>query len=178
MKALVGLLVFGAVLVALQGAVASWLPGHWAPDLGLLGIVALGLASRSITLALLSACCLGYFTDALSGSLLGQHALLRTLELLVVLLAGRQLSLRGGLPLAVFAACLTVGDALAISGLTIFMSPTASLGLGVLWPLFPQLFVNALAAPLVVDLADRLAALLSDDEAKRLLHFDTRSFPA
>ena len=122
-KRVLGLLGLGAVALTLQGAVASFLPARFCPDLGFLLVVALGLCWRSAVGGVCVAGAIGYTTDLLSGSLLGQHALLRLAAYAVARFGNRHLNLRGALPQAVFVAVLTCANAFAMALLTSFFSP-------------------------------------------------------
>jgi hypothetical protein len=71
------LLALGLLALVLQAAAASVLPPAWVPDLCLLVVMGIGIALRSLPVGIVLAAALGYATDLLSGSLLGEHALLR-----------------------------------------------------------------------------------------------------
>ena len=79
MKPAVTLLLISAFAVMVQGAAAGWMEQRVIPDLGLLIVVALGTRWRSLASGIVLAALIGYLADLLSGSLLGQHALLRML---------------------------------------------------------------------------------------------------
>ena len=164
----------GAFAIVFQGAVAGTLSPPWCPDLGFLIVIALGprLASGSVGLTLAAA--LGYLSDLLSGSLLGQHVLLRMLAFGAARRAGRQLDLRGVLPQAVFAGSLSGLNALALAVVTAFF-----VGSGFGWPapmsLLAHAVVDAVFAPLVAVGVDRLLAWVGEDDAgRRLMRFEPR----
>lgn len=179
MKPAAGLLGFGVALLLLQGVLTTFLPARYVPELSLLVVIAMGLVLRSAMLGLVAAFLLGCATDVLSGSVPGMHALLRVALLLTVLFAGRHLSLRGGPTVVVFAAGLSAGNAVVLELLANLVAPVDGGFASRLLPdLLPQLLANGLAAPFVVGLANRIAAWLGDEDGRRLLRFDTRSFPA
>lgn len=179
MKPAAGLLAFGVVLLLLQGVLTSFVPARFVPELSLLVVIAMGLVLRSVVLGLIAAFALGAATDMLSGCVPGMHALLRVALLLAVLFAGRHLSLRGRPTLAVFAAGLSAGNAVVLELVANLVAPVAGgLASRLLPDLLPQLLVNGLAAPFVVGVANRIAGWLGDEEGRRLIRFDTRSFPA
>jgi rod shape-determining protein MreD len=173
------LLGLGVLAALLQGVLASWIPPQLCPDLGLLMVLAAGLCLRSLVGGLVVASLLGYLTDLLSGSLLGQHALLRLLAYLAVRYGSRHLSLRTSLALAACVAALTVVKGLARSALSSDVAAGAAPDPGWYRDLVPQALVNAVVAPLAVRLADQCVSALGDeDAARRTLRFDSRSWPA
>jgi rod shape-determining protein MreD len=178
-KSSLALLGLGALAALVQGVLATWIRPELCPDLGLLVVLAAGLCLRSLVGGLVVASLLGYWTDLLSGALLGQHALLRLLTWLAVRYGSRHLSLRSSLALAACVAALTVLNALALSALTSFFAAGAAPDPGWYRDLAPQALVNAVLAPLAVRLADRLVSFVGDeDAARRSLRFDSRSWPA
>jgi rod shape-determining protein MreD len=169
----------GALTLMLQGVAASVLPTRFCPDLGFLLVIAVGLCWRSTTGGLLLAALLGYLTDLLSGSLLGQHMLLRIAAFVAARFASRHLNLRGPRPQAVFVAALTVANALGLVVLTAFFAPAVGLGPVALGDLLPHALVNALFAPGVAMVTQRLVSRLGDDPgAQRLLPLEPRKRPA
>lgn len=179
MKGPLALLGLGALAALVQGVLATWIPPRLCPDLGLLGVVAAGLCLRSLLGGLLVSSLLGYLTDLLSGSLLGQHALLRLLAYLAVRYGSRHLSLRAPFALAACVAGLAVVNAVALSALTAFFAPGSLSDPGWLHDLAPQAAVNAIAAPFAVRFADRFVSAFGDEDAgRRTLRFDSRSWPA
>lgn len=173
MKRAVALFAVGAMAAMLQGAAATFLPARFLPDLGLLIVLALALAWRSTAGGLVVAAALGYVADLLSGSLFGQHALLRVLSYGIARVASRHFSLRGPLPQAGFAAVLTAANAAGIVALTAFFGGTGG-GPGPL-SLLPHALVNAVFAPLVSAGTEMLLNLLGDEDAgRRLLRLEPR----
>lgn len=157
----------GLVTLVLQGALATLLPRTLCPDLGLLFVVALGLAWERATTGLVLSAGLGFAADLLSGSLVGQHALLRLFVFAAARLASRQLNLRGALPLTVFAGATSLAYALAVWLLTGFFVGSGAPGLELLGGALLHAVVNALAAPLVVTGLERTLALAAVEEAGR-----------
>ena len=164
MKRVLGLLGLGAVALTLQGAVAGFLPARFCPDLAFLLVVSLGLCWRSAVGGVCVAGAIGYTTDLLSGSLLGQHALLRLAAYAVARFGNRHLNLRGALPQAVFVAGLTCANAFGMALLTSFFSPGTGVGMVAPRELLPQAVVNALFAPLVALGTTRILARLGDED--------------
>jgi len=178
-KPALGLLLLGVSLLFVQGVVAIFVAAPWVPEFSMLVVIAMGLLLRSALLGLVAAFALGAATDMLSGSLMGLHALLRVALLLTVLFAGRHLSLRGGPTTAIFAAGLSAGNAVVLELLANLIAPVEGGLAARLFPdLLPQMLVNGIAAPFVLSFASRVAGWLGDEDGRRLLRFDTRSFPA
>ena len=118
---------------------------------------------------------LGFATDVMSGSLLGQHALLRLLAFASAALASRQLNLRGPLPLAVFAAGVTVAYGVGVLLLTRFFAAPAPADVSWAIDLVQHAGVNAIFAPWISNAVERLSALSGEDEAgRRPLRLDPR----
>jgi rod shape-determining protein MreD len=174
-KRVLGLLGLGAVALTLQGAVAGFLPVRFCPDLGFLLVVALGLCWRSAVGGICVSAAIGFATDLLSGSLLGQHALLRLAAHALARLGNRHLSLRGMLPQALFVAVLTCANAFAMALITSFFSPGSAVAGIAIRELLPQAFANALFAPLVVSFSARAVARLGDEDGgQRVLPLSPR----
>ena len=175
MKPAVALLLVSAFAVMVQGAAAG-LIGHFIiPDLGLLIVVALGTRWRSLASGIVLAALIGYLADLLSGSLLGQHALLRMLAFAAARVGSRSLNLRGALPQAVFVGILSLVNALGVAVLTTFFAPDTGFGIASAGALLAHAGINAVFAPLVALGTDRLLGLVSDDDAgRRLLRFEPR----
>jgi rod shape-determining protein MreD len=168
---LVGL---GGAALILQGVLATVLPPRACPDLLFLVVVATGLCAP-IASGLLVAAALGYATDLLSSSLLGEHALLFAVAFGATRRGNRKLNLRGDLPRAIFVAFLTVAYALCLSGLGWAFGRPPILSLSLLPSLVLHAAVNALAIPIVSRVVIHLAGGVSDEEiGRRLLRFDAR----
>ena len=169
MKRALALLLLGLLMTMLQGALATFVHPPLVPDLGLLMVVAIGLCFPSAAGGVVMAATLGYVADLFSGSLLGQHALLRVLAFGAARLGSRQLNLRGALPQVVFVAGLTSVHALLLATLTSFMAGGAgpgSIGLG---DLLTHSLVNALCSPLVAGLTARVVSRLGEEDGSRRL---------
>jgi rod shape-determining protein MreD len=172
-KRAVALFAAGALAGILQGAAATFVPARFLPDIGLLLVLSLALTWRSTAGGLLLAAALGYVADLLSGSLIGQHALLRVLSFGVARIGSRHLSLRGPVPQAAFAAVLTAANAAGTVALTAFFGGAG--GGPALMSLLPHALVNALFAPLVSAATETSLNLLGDEDAgRRLLQLEPR----
>lgn len=177
MKPALGLLVLGALAAVLQGAATAAVPARWFPDLGFLLVIAIALCWRSPVGGLLLAAIFGYTADLLSGSLLGQHALLRVLSFGAARFASRHLNLRSPLPQMTFVAGLTVANILLLSVLSSFFMAAPGAGSVAASALLIHALVNALGAPFVSHLVGWLVTRLSDEESGRqLLRLETRSW--
>jgi rod shape-determining protein MreD len=174
-KRVFGLLGLGAVALTLQGAVASFVPARFCPDLGFLLVISLGLAWRSPVGGVCVSAAIGFATDLLSGALFGQHALLRLAAYATARFGSRHLNLRGPLPQAAFVMGLTGANALAMALLTSFFSPGSGAGIVALRELLPQALANAVFAPLVAFVTERAVARLGDEDGgQRLLPLTSR----
>lgn len=177
MKPAVGLLALGALAAMVQGAATAVVPARWFPDLGFLLVIAIALRWRSPVGGLLLAAIFGYAADLLSGSLLGQHALLRVLCFGAARLASRILNLRSPLPQMTFVAGLTVANILLLSALSSFFIAASVAGSVSASALLVHALVNAVCAPIVSHGVGRLVARLSNDESdRRLLRLEPRSW--
>lgn len=170
--AVLGLALAGLVL---QSAAATELPAHAIPDLGLLVTVAGALLLPAVP-GLAVAAAAGFAADVLSGSLLGQHALLRLLEFAGVRALGGQLDLLRAGPFVALALGVTLVDALGMAGLSrLFLGAAPSLPRA-LALVAAQLVANAaLAGPVVVGVravAER--ALASPAGRGRPVRLETR----
>ncbi len=169
----------GLLVLLFQGAVATEIPARFVPDLVLLMVVAIGIHLRSSVGGVTFAALLGFATDLLSGSLLGQHALLRMAALAATRLFSGRLNLRGSLPQAIFVTLLSVGDALALWALAAFFSPEASPGPGIRSGLLPHALVNGLCAPFVIAGTARLLNRVGREEpGQRLMRLEPRDWTA
>ncbi|MEZ4215970.1 MAG: rod shape-determining protein MreD [Myxococcota bacterium] len=166
MRRVAVLLAAGLLALIVQSAAVLVVPYPFCPDLGLLVVVALGLHWAPLPSGFAMAAALGYATDVLSSSLLGQHALLRLLTFAAARVTGRQIHLRGALPLAVFAAGLTVAYAAALQAVLAFFT-SSSPEVGAVGRTLVHAVVNALFAPPVAALVEWLAAWSGDDDPSR-----------
>jgi rod shape-determining protein MreD len=163
-KPLFVLLVLGALAPMVQSVIGTFIPLQYCPDLGLLLVVGLGLCWRNSHGGVVLAAAMGFITDLLSGSLLGQHTLLRLLAFGAARVASRQFNLRGIMSQAVLMIILTVLNALGVAALTSFF--VAGQGWDAVVPtnLVPHALINGIAAPFAVALVARIAAGHGDTE--------------
>ena len=179
MKPFLALLALGLLALMLQGAAALLVPASFVPDLGLLVVVAAAIHLRSVAVGVLLATLLGYATDMFSGSLLGEHALLRLATYGAARFASARLNLRGPLPQALFVALLCVAHALALWGLVASFTPAVGWPLVTLGSLLPYALVNGLVAPFTTHGVGVLLTRLGDEEGgNRLVRLEPRSFSA
>jgi rod shape-determining protein MreD len=166
------------LVLIVQASAGRVLAPQWCPDLGLLLVIGFGLSLRSATSGIALAALVGYLSDLLSGSLLGQHMLLRMAAFAAARVGSRRLNLRGPLPLAIFAAALSAAHGLALWALVTFFAS----GAAPLWPpvgdFLAQALVNGLLAPLVAAGVARACQALGDEEGARLMRLEPRKFPA
>jgi rod shape-determining protein MreD len=163
----------GLAAVVLQGGLAAMVPVQWVPDLGLVAVIAAALVLGPAE-GLLVAALVGFACDALSGALLGQHACLRLLELLLVRVLAQKLDLRGPLTLAVGALALALLDALGMALLTRLFLGDLALPAGQAARVLLRAAVTALAAPFGVGAVRGLVERLDVSEARREMRLDTR----
>jgi len=161
------LLVLGVLALMVQGVVTQLLPAHLVPDFGLLLVVAIALCLRGAASGVVLAALIGYTTDLLSGSLLGQHVLLRMAAYGIARFGSARLNLRGALPQALFVGLLSIAHALGLWGLFAFFAPDLGSPLLTLRDLLPQALVNAVAAPFVTQGIGALLERLGDDEGSQ-----------
>ena len=166
MRRALGLLVLGLLCLPVQGALAMALPAPWCPDLGLVVVVGIGLWLEGAS-GLGAAAALGYVADLLSGSLLGQHALLRTLVYGATRAAHGKLNLGGWLSRALLVGLLSLVNGIVLAGLVALFGGRIALTAGFLGELLLHAAVNAALAPLVLGGLDALARRLSPDEERR-----------
>jgi cell shape-determining protein MreD len=173
MKQAAALGAVGLLALIIQGALARVLAPPLCPDLGFLVVLGIGSCWRGLTSGLVLAAALGWTADLYSGSLFGQTALLRLIAFCGALLASRQLNLKGPGPLMLFTAGLTVVCGLASQILSAAFVGAAGLGVAGLFSLAVHAFVNALAAPAVMALVQRVWTWSSDEAGGRSLHIDS-----
>jgi rod shape-determining protein MreD len=176
-KSALVLLLAGAVATMAQGVLATLLGPRACPDLGLLFVIAIGLCWRSAGGGLVLAGALGALADLLSGSLLGQHTLLRLFAYAASRVLSRRLNLRGALPQALFVMGLTAANAVALGALTAFFWPGSPGGPALAADLVVHALANGVCAPFVTGATDRLLARAGDEEAgRRTLRLEPRGF--
>ena len=173
--ALAGLSLIALIVQASTGRV---LAPQWCPDLGLLVVVGFGLSLRSASAGVALAALVGYLSDLLSGSLLGQHMLLRMAAFAAARVGSRRLNLRGRVPLAIFAAVLSAAHGVALWALVSFFAPASAPP----WPpardFAAQAVVNGLLAPVVAAGVAKVCQALGDEEGAKLMRLEPRKFPA
>jgi rod shape-determining protein MreD len=169
--ALVGL---ALAVVVLEGALAALLPPALLPDLALLLTVAAAVAAPAVA-ALLLAAGLGYAGDVLSGTLLGQTALLRIVAFAATRFVHGQFHLERGVPLATFCFVLSLLDALGLAALSHLFLGASPIGVDAVPVALSRALLNAALAPGAHRLVARLLATLQEGDARRReVRFDTR----
>lgn len=105
--------------------------------------------------------------DAVSGSLVGQHALLRVVTYLAAAIAGRQLDLSSGVSIALltFALSLAYGFGI-VATRSVFLGPE-SIGLEIVAIAVAQGFVNMVCASPIVGIVERIVNRFADEEMSR-----------
>jgi rod shape-determining protein MreD len=156
-KHVLALLVLGALAPMLQGVMGTFVPLQYCPDFGLLLVAGLGLHWRSTNGGVVLAATLGFITDLLSSSLLGQHTLLRLFAFGAARLASQQFNLRGVMPQVIFFVLLTGLNALGTAALTAFFVVGRGWDGAMLASLLPHALINGIVGPLVVALVSRIA---------------------
>jgi rod shape-determining protein MreD len=147
MKAML-IVLLGALLLVVQGALVRFVPAAACPDVALLLVLALAIAVGG-TSGLLGAALLGLAGDLLSGSLLGQHLLLRVLAFGAVYRASGSLDLSRNVVLIPLAAVLTLAHALALGVSAAWAGAPHRMAWEQLSDVGLQMAVNAACAPLV-----------------------------
>ena len=175
MRAAIALALLGALGLMLQSAAALWLQARALPDLGLWVVVGLAVCVRSPVIGVSLAALLGYVTDLLSGTLLGQNALLCLAAYGVSRGLASSFNLRGPFSLALFATLLSVAHAAALHGLAAFFSRQWVAAPGSLEDLGIHAVANAIAAPFVIALVSRVASWLGDDDSGRPVRLEART---
>ncbi len=178
MKRISTLLGLGVAAIVLQGALATVVSPPWCPDLALLVLVGIGLRWRGLARGLLLAALLGYSRDLLSGSLLGEHALLYLFTFTGTVVATRQLNLRGSWPLAGFAAGLTVFYGFGMLALTGFFVGGVDFRLNWLGAELVHAGVTGICAPAVSAVVGWASDWADDDPGRRSLGLDAIRRPA
>jgi cell shape-determining protein MreD len=166
-KSILAILALGLSALIVQGALARMIAPPWCPDLGWLVVIGIGLRWPGFLSGVLMAVPLGYAMDLLSGSLMGQHALMRLSSYLVAAAASRQLDLSGGLPVAIFVFGMTVLYGLGIVATLSFFTGSRGLGLDVLTSALIHAFVNVIAAGPMISLVERVVIRFSDEDMGR-----------
>jgi rod shape-determining protein MreD len=174
-KRVAALLLVGLLIPVAQGAVAPFLPSGACPDLGLLLVIGFGVSLRSTAAGVGVAAWIGFVSDLLSGSLLGQHAVLRVLAFGAARLTSLHMNLQGPFTQMALGGALTLASAFGTVALTAFFAAGATTlapALEIVW----HTAVNAVAAPFAVAAVARLLALLGEDDGRRVLRLEPRSW--
>jgi len=149
MRSMLAIFALGVLGLIVQSALLNFLPGRWVPDLGLLIPVVAILALPPIE-GLLLAAALGISAGMFSNALLGQYALIRIVEFVVIRVLNAQLDLKRALPMAVFAFAITIFDAAGVVGITWLFFGVSPIPLGEVGNLLFHAGVNGAVAPLLV----------------------------
>ena len=172
MRKALAVLAAGLVALVLLGGAAVFWPVHWLPDVALLATVAAALVLGPAE-GLLVAAALGFSADMLSGTLLGQQAMLCVLAFAVTRLFAAQLDLRRGLALSIF-----VGMLVLASGALLVLQSRFFLGLPFEWSetsgLLARALITALFAVPVGGAARAIVERLEESQARREMRLDTR----
>ena len=167
MKSTFAVLALGLATLMIQGGLARALPPPWCPDLAWLVVVGIGLRWPGFVSGFALATVLGFAMDAVSGSLLGQHALLRVVSYLAAAIAGRQLDLSGGVSIALltFALSLAYGFGV-VATRSVFLGPE-TVGIEMVAVAVAQGFVNMLCASPIVGIVERIVNRFAEEEMSR-----------
>jgi len=161
----IGVLALCALAPMIQGVVGKFVSLRLFPDLGLLLVVGLGLCWRSTAGGVALSAALGLVADLLSGSLLGQHLLLRLFAFGAARSCSQQLNLRGARPLAIFVVVLTLANGVGSAVLTSFFMAGPGLEREMLRELIPHALINGVFAPLGVSIVGRISSWLGEADA-------------
>ena len=166
MRSMLAIFALGVLGLIVQSALLNLLPARWVPDLGLLIPVVAILALPPIE-GLLLAAVLGVSADMFSNALLGQFALIRIVEFVVIRVVNAQLDLKRALPLAVFIFAITLFDAAGVIGITWLFFGVSPISLGETGNLLVRAGVNAAVAPLLVVPLRGLVEQFTERDARR-----------
>lgn len=167
MKSILAVLLLGFAALIVQGALARTIPPPWCPDLAWLVVIGVGLRWPGFLAGLFVAVPLGYATDLLSGSLMGQHAFLRLISYLMAAAASRQLDMSGGPAVAIFVFGMTILYGLGIVATLSFFAGSDAIGFDLLTSAFGHAIANVIAAGPMIALVERLLVRFSDEEVGR-----------
>ena len=167
MKSFVAVFALGFAALIVQGALALTISPPWCPDLAWLVVVGVGLRWPGLLSGLFLAVPLGYAMDLLSGSLIGQHAFMRTVSYLTAAVASRQLDMSGGIPVVIFVFAMTLVYGLGIAATGSFFAGTGAIGWDVLSSGFAHAIANVVAAGPVITSVDRIIVRFADEDVGR-----------
>lgn len=175
MKSMLVILALGVLGLIVESALLNLFPARFVPDFGLLIPVVAILALPPVE-GLLLAAALGLSAGMFSNALLGQHALIRIVEFVVVRVVNAQLDLKRALPLTVFAFAITIFDAAGILGITRFFFGESPLPLGETGDLLIRAGVNGVVAPMLAGPLRRIVERFAERDARRSrdVRLDTR----
>lgn len=167
MKSSLAVIALGLAALVVQGALTRAVPPPWTPDLAWLVVVGLGLRWPGFVSGFVIAALLGFAMDAVSGSLIGQHALLRIATYLATALVSRQLDLSGGIPIAFTTFVLSLAYAVGIVATRRVFLGAEAIGLETAALAVARAFVDMLCAVPVVAVVERIVARFADEEIAR-----------
>jgi len=164
----------GIAALVVQGALAALLPPALVPDLGLLVTVIAAVEAPAL-LALALAAGLGYGTDYLSGTLLGEAALLRIVTFAGTRFVSAQFHLERPLPLAGLCLAVALLEPLGTAALSSLFAGASPFGWDALPTLATRAVLAAALAPFVHAVVSGALLGLSEGEARRReVRFETR----
>jgi rod shape-determining protein MreD len=166
MRSMLVIFALGVLGLIVQTALLNLLPGRWVPDFGLLIPVVAILALPPVE-GLLLATALGLSAGMFSNALLGQYALVRMLEFVVIRVLNAQLDLKRALPLAVVAFAITILDAAGVVGITWLFFGVYPIPLGETGNLLVRAGVNGAVAPILVFPLRALVERFTERDARR-----------
>lgn len=167
MKSAFAAIGLGLAALIFQGALARTISPPWCPDLAWLVVVGVGLRWPGFLSGLFVAAPLGFAMDLVSGSLMGQHALMRILSYLTAALASRQLDLSGGLSVSIFVFSLSLAYGAGIAATLSFFVGSNVVGFDLVGMTFAHAVVNTIAAGPMIRLVERIITRFSDEEIAR-----------
>jgi len=167
LKSGLAIVCLGLAALVVQGALARTLPPPWCPDLAWLVVVGIGMRWPGFLSGFGLALLLGFSADLVSGSLMGQHALLRLVTYLAAAAASRQLDLSGAVPVAIFVFAMSIAYGLALVSTLSFFAGSTGPGLDFFGTAVAFAFVNVLAAGPMIAAVDRVVARFADEEVGR-----------
>jgi hypothetical protein len=166
MKSVLAIFALGVLGLIVQSALLNLLPGRWVVDLGLL-IPVVAILLLPPTEGLLLAVALGIGAGMLSNALLGQYAVVRIAEFVVIRVLNAQLDLKRTLPLAVFAFAITLFDAAGVVGITWLFYGESPLPLSETGDLLFRAGVNGAFAPMLLAPLGGIAERFAQRDARR-----------
>lgn len=164
MKSFSAVLLLGFAALIVQGALARTISPPWCPDLAWLVVIGVGLRWPGFVSGLMVSLPLGYAMDLLSGSLMGQHALMRLISYLTAAVASRQLDMSGKVPVASFVFAMTMIYGLGIAALSSFFTDSSGIGWDALSSTFAHAMANLVAAAPMIGCVDWIIAHWTDEE--------------